>query len=882
MPSHAGFRVFVSAVTGELGTYRTEVARALRRKGLDVRDQQHFRQGGGTLIEQLRDYIRDCDAVVLLVGERCGAFPSEEHAASAGQSAALDACRAATGLARASYTQWEYLLARDLGKKIYVFFTAEGFAPDQPNDESPDLRDAQRKYRDWVKHVGQQRDPVTTKARLLEDVLVLPFPDLGRPKPVLLPYPSLGTLFKGRDEFLRQLRQSLQRAGNGHATAIVGRAVHGLGGVGKTRLAVEYAWQHQDDYSAVLFVTADSPANLRANLAELVGPLVLDLPEQDLKEEQARLAAALRWLHDHPRWFLIVDNADSEEAADAVEDLIGRLRGGQVLITSRLARWSAAVESLELDVLLPEHAGQFLLQRTARRRRKLVSDDSDAATLAGELDGLALALEQAGAYIEHRRISLADYLAAWRSHEPAVQGWYDKRIMKYPRSLAVTWQTTIEQLDAGALALLRLLAWLAPEPLPLFVLEGRDADSVWREASQLCRSEVEAGARGSQGEKSADLTAALAMLADFSMLRWDAEASTVTVHRVVQEILRTQLPESSRERWVGTALRLLNKAAPSKPSDVRTWPRWNLLRPHVAVCAWHADRAGIASPTVGLMSQLSLFLKSKALYAQAEPLIRRALAIDEQCKGPDHPDVAIRLNNLAQLFQATNRLAEAEPLMRRALAIDEKSYGPEHPSVARDLNNLASLLQATNRLAEAEPLMRRALAIDENSYEPEHPVVARDLNNLAQLLQATNRLAEAEPLMRRALAIDENSYGPEHPEVATDLNNLAQLLQATDRLAEADPLMRRALAIDESSYGPEHPEVATDLNNLASLLQATNRPTEAEPLMRRALRIRYAFKRSTGYEHPNWAAALENYHYILHSLNLPDDEIDERLREFTA
>ena len=132
---------------------------------------------------------------------------------------------------------------------------------------------------------------------------------------------------------------------------------------------------------------------------------------------------------------------------------------------------------------------------------------------------------------------------------------------------------------------------------------------------------------------------------------------------------------------------------------------------------------------------------------------------------------------LRGLLQDTNRLAEAEPLMRRALAIDEKSYGRDHPDVAIGLNNLAQLLQATNRLAEAEPLMRRALAIDEKSYGPDHPNVAMRLNNLAQLLQATNRLAEAEPLMRRALAIDEASYGSDHPNVAIGLNNLAQLLQ---------------------------------------------------------------------------------------------------------
>jgi tetratricopeptide (TPR) repeat protein len=133
------------------------------------------------------------------------------------------------------------------------------------------------------------------------------------------------------------------------------------------------------------------------------------------------------------------------------------------------------------------------------------------------------------------------------------------------------------------------------------------------------------------------------------------------------------------------------------------------------------------------------------------------------------------------LLQATNRLEEAEPLMRRALAIDEKSYGPEHPNVAIRLNVLARLLQATNRLEEAEPLMRHALAIDEKSYGPEHPNVATRLNNLALLLKATNRLVEAEPLMRRAVAIlltFTSKTGYEHPHLRTSQENHRELLTA--------------------------------------------------------------------------------------------------------
>ncbi len=270
-------------------------------------------------------------------------------------------------------------------------------------------------------------------------------------------------------------------------------------------------------------------------------------------------------------------------------------------------------------------------------------------------------------------------------------------------------------------------------------------------------------------------------------------------------------------------------------------------------------------PNVGRdLNNLASLLYATNRLAEAEPLMRRALAIDAATYGTDHANVAIRLNNLAQLLQDTNRLEEAEPLSRRALAIDEASYGTDHPNVARDLNNLASLLQATDRLAEAEPLMRRALAIDEASYGIDHPDVAINLNNLAVLLQDTNRLAEAELMYRRALAIDEASYGPDHPNVARDLNNLAVLLQDTNRLAEAELMYRRALAIEEASHGPDHPNVARDLNNLAWLLQTTNRLAEAEPLMRRALGIDEA---SNGPNHPNVARDLNNLALLLQATN---------------
>jgi tetratricopeptide (TPR) repeat protein len=280
---------------------------------------------------------------------------------------------------------------------------------------------------------------------------------------------------------------------------------------------------------------------------------------------------------------------------------------------------------------------------------------------------------------------------------------------------------------------------------------------------------------------------------------------------------------------------------------------------------FEAARKSMTAEAEGtVLNNLAQLYQDTNRLGEAEPLMERALKIGEQGFGPEHPNVAIRLNNLAQLYQDTNRLAEAEPLMERALKIDEKSYGPEHPNVAIRLNNLAQLYQDTNRLAEAEPLMERALKIDEKSFGREHPKVAIRLNNLAALYYRTNRLAEAEPLMERALKIDEKSFGKEHPKVAIRLNNLAQLYQDTNRLAEAEPLMERALEIDEKSFGKEHPKIAIRLNNLAQLYQDTNRLAEAEPLMDRALKID---EKSFGPEHPNVATELNNLAQLYQDTN---------------
>jgi CHAT domain-containing protein/Tfp pilus assembly protein PilF len=248
-------------------------------------------------------------------------------------------------------------------------------------------------------------------------------------------------------------------------------------------------------------------------------------------------------------------------------------------------------------------------------------------------------------------------------------------------------------------------------------------------------------------------------------------------------------------------------------------------------------------------------LLNQGQYTAAMPLAERALAIREKVLGPEHPDVAESLNNLANLYGELGNYSQAEPLHQRALAIAEKVLGPEHPDVARSLNNLAALYRDMGNYSQAEPLYQRALAIYEKVLEPEHLAVAISLNNLAGLYQVQGNYSQAELLYQRSLAIREKVMGPEHPYVATSLNSLAELYREMGNYSQAEPLHQRSLAIREKVLGLEHPAVATSLNGLAELYREMGNYSQAEPLHQRALAIA---QKVLGPEHPDVARSLNN------------------------
>ncbi len=842
----ADVKLFLSCVSDEFGEYRDALRGALTQLNVEIKIQEEFQNRGGDTLAMLEDYIESCDVVVHFVGEMAGSAPVSSSVGDLLRRRPELAARLAEkgmdreALGRLTYTQWEAWLAIGSNedgarKNLVIVAPAYGVkrgAKFAPTDAS---RASQAEHLTRLKAIDVYPAKTFTSAdnlvaRVFGSAVLDALKKAGSTtKSRNLPFASLGSLFTGRDEDLADLHTGLLGAKGAPV------ALYGLGGIGKTRLAIEYGWSREAVYSALLFVSASDGSALNAGLAGLTAFEVLDLPEKEARDDATKITAVLRWLEANPTWLMILDNVDDRAAVGEVAKLMPRLKGGHVIITARATNFPAGVRKLQVSTLDETAAAQFLLDRTDADRSKSKDDIALARELARELGGLALGLEQAGAHIATDRIGFARYLKLWGESRDKALAWADATVTGSDRTLATTWATSVARLSPESRRLLERLAFLAPDPVPDSLLDV----AVPGEASD------------------ADVYQARAGLYAYSLISGltaeDGGAPGFVVHRLVQDFARRAMSEERRSQALREALEWVNAAFAGQPDDVRSWPILDPLAPHALAVAHNADAAEIMEPTARLFNELGLLLEQKARFTEAEPLYRLALAIGEASLGRDHPHVAAYLNNLANLLRDTNRSGDAEPLIRRALAIDEANYGPNYPTSSRTV--LALLLRDTNRPAEAEALLRKALTIDEASYGPDHPDVATDLNNLANLLQATNRLAEAEPLYRRGLAIWETSYGQSHPQVATGLNNLACVLYTTDRQNEAEPLMRRALAIFEKCFGPDHPSVAGSLNSLAVLLKETNRLDEAAPLYRRALVI---FEASLGSDHPNTVTVRNN------------------------
>jgi tetratricopeptide (TPR) repeat protein len=630
--------------------------------------------------------------------------------------------------------------------------------------------------------------------------------------------------FVGREKQLNEIHEALHEARATALTQASPHAVTGLGGVGKTTLAREYAEKFWRAYHDILWVTATDETAIVSAYARLAVDIgLIRESSQDINEDARRTLDELNRNTQGRERLLILDNAHDEVT---IQKWIpsGSCR---TLITSRFTGWSAAVQGIDVDVLDGGAARELLLRRSGLSGTEENCSGADA--VAEELGYLPLALEQAAAYVGQTKITFGIYLDEYEQFHNTLLDEHALGATQYPFSVAKTWLMTIQCISDVGQAILTMSAFLAPDHIPR---------SMVYQASLLPKIDIDKAFRE---------------LSDYSLVRLEPDA--YSVHRLIQTVQRHSLGnEATRRAWVEETTKLLNR---SYPEDAYIGASLlNLLFPHWLACAKYASEHHLVSERAGaLFAQAGDFLHQRGAYAAAESLFVVAAEIAESALGPEHPDVGRCLNNLGAIRHNRGDYATAVALHKRALGIREKALGPEHPDTGVSLGNLGNVYRDQGAYDIARPLLERALIILQKAFGVNHPHVAAAIDNLAQLHHSIRDYEAAEEFYKQALDVRQRLLGSEHPSTAITLNNLAELCQERRDYTAAVQYAKEALAIRERALGADHFEVAYSLNTLAGIYSNQGSYTVAEFLYKKALMIK---RNTVGVWHKSYAVSLHD------------------------
>ncbi|KAF8448488.1 hypothetical protein BDZ91DRAFT_112651 [Kalaharituber pfeilii] len=746
--------------------------------------------------------------------------------------------------------------------------------------------------------------------------------------PFSLPDVRRNTDFVGREDLLEQLKQEIEK---GAATKDVNQLVlHGMGGIGKTHLAMEYVYRHSGDYSSVFWINAASEQATKISFTHIMQRLIkhhanLSGPEPNYKligqllgmagrldsagtftvqqpsEEQHVVDSVKEWLtaKDNTKWILVFDNLDDLESFD-VNDYIPSAPHGTVIITSRRPESIQGRRGIEVQQMSNSEAEELLLKSAKLDLEKLPLDERERekqaiSTIVHKLGYLPLAIEQAGAYIHIRQYSFSRYLREYNTNITSLlsKKW---KIGKRDRSVFAAWELSFNAIQNQN-----------PEAAELLLLCG------FLDNNDICEVLLQRGMKLPVNDTA--LGDLIHILFSYSMVKRKGSDDSFNIHPLVHVWAQWKLEmEPERHSRKATEAILLVASAIAIPKNrervVEDWVFERRILPHIFaverqikamaiekkeileavhnLCIVYREHGHYTKAedlckitlagyekllgadhldTLSMIYNMALIYGGQGQYSKALDLYEQALAGTEKALGADHLHTLGMANNIAGIYYKQGHYDKAIELLERVLAGKERTLGADHSDTLGTVNNLALLSEKQGQYGKALDLYKRALAGVEKALGADHPVTLMTVGNIALLFHQQGQYTQALELYERVLAGREKALGADHPDTLNTLNGMAAILHNQRQYTKALQLFERALAGMQGALGADHLHTLNIIDNMAGIFYDQGQYTTALELLERALAGR---EKTLGADHPNTLGAVNNMALVLHELGQHD------------
>src|SRR5579862_1107655 len=625
-------------------------------------------------------------------------------------------------------------------------------------------------------------------------------PRFPRTVPEYWNMPPRNADFTGRAAGLEQLRDNLTAGGRAVVTA---QALYGLGGVGKTQLALEYAYRFQADYDLAWWVPAERTDQIVSSLAELAGRLGISVSE-NVTEAAKAVLESLRRGRSSTRWLLIFDNAEDPKELEPFLPA----GGGHVLITSRNQTWSHLAEPLEIDVFHRQESITHLLLHVPDL------DEADADRVAAALGDLPLAIEQAGAWLEQTGMQAEEYLEQLQAHAPRVLAMGE--VANYPQSVITAWNMSIDRLrgrSPAAARLLQLCAFFSSGPISMILLYSDEMINALLPYDDSLTEKLVLGR-------------VIREISRLALIKVDQGNNSIQIHRLVQAVIRSQMTDEEQEAACHEIHEILVGARPRRgeTDDPGNWERYDIIWPHLETS--RADEC-TKENTRQLLTDHVRFLWKRGEYEAGLQLARNLETRWEQQLGPDHRQTLYLRFHIANLLRSQGKFSEARDIDANVLSKQREVLPPDHPHTLMTAGSLAADLRAVGEFQLALERDQDTYDRFKDQYGAEHSRTLAAANNLAVSLRLVGDCFAARAIDQETLELRRRVLGRDHPDSLYSEANLARDIREAGLFPESVTMLRQTLGSYQRVLGDDLPDTLRTAKSLAVSLRKAGAQREA-------------------------------------------------------